>query len=162
MFSNYSLATRLCDKYHSVQEVSMMSIIGDKASRIIYRLMDEPETTVNEVLRVLEQKLTPELNIRYKRYLFNSTKQEMEETYQEYFMRLMTLVKLCDLKEMEDKLISGIIVETDHSPLISNFINPLTPVLFDVCCVRVAVCARPACPRWAVGFHSNLMSHTSF
>ncbi|KAG8245972.1 hypothetical protein J6590_037177, partial [Homalodisca vitripennis] len=69
----------------------MMSIIGDETSRIIYRLMDEPErTTVYEVLHLLGRKLTPELNIRYERYLFNSTKLETEETYQEYFMRLMT------------------------------------------------------------------------
>ncbi|KAG8294606.1 hypothetical protein J6590_006771 [Homalodisca vitripennis] len=83
MFSNYSLATRLCDKDHSVQVVSMMNIIGDEASRIIYRLTDEPERTmVNEVLHVLKQKLPPEMNIRCERFLFNSTKQETEEAYQ--------------------------------------------------------------------------------
>ncbi|KAG8278376.1 hypothetical protein J6590_021277 [Homalodisca vitripennis] len=91
IFSNYSLATRLCDEDHSVQIALMMSVIGDEASRIIYRLMDEPERTMmNEVLCVLEQKLTSEFNIQYERYLFNLIQQETEETYQEYFMRLMT------------------------------------------------------------------------
>ncbi|KAG8333211.1 hypothetical protein J6590_005966 [Homalodisca vitripennis] len=108
MFSNYSLATRLYDKDHSVQVASMMSIIGDEASRIIYRLMDELERTmVNYVLCVLEQKLPPDFNIWYERYLFNLTKHEMEETYQEYFMRLMTQMKLCDFKRMEDELMLG-------------------------------------------------------
>ncbi|KAG8249735.1 hypothetical protein J6590_015237 [Homalodisca vitripennis] len=66
MLSNYSLATRLCDEDHSVQVASMMSAIGDEVSRIINKLMDEPErTTVSKVVRVMEQKLTPELNIRY-------------------------------------------------------------------------------------------------
>ncbi|KAG8297430.1 hypothetical protein J6590_036219 [Homalodisca vitripennis] len=55
---NYSLATGFCDKNHSVQIASMMSIIGDESSRIIYRLV-----------------------LRYERYLFNSFKQETEETY---------------------------------------------------------------------------------
>ncbi|KAG8278071.1 hypothetical protein J6590_028896 [Homalodisca vitripennis] len=51
----------LCDEDYSVQVGSTISAISDEASRIIYRLTDEPErTTLNEVLRVLEQKLIQE------------------------------------------------------------------------------------------------------
>lgn len=78
----------------------MLIVISGEASRIEYKMFDEPETkTTQESLNALKEKLAPKINIRYERYIYNGMKQLENKSYQEYLIKLKTLIllnkKLC-------------------------------------------------------------------
>lgn len=106
MFNNYAVSSGLNKEEMNVQVSVMMTIIGDEASKMIYKLIEDPEKqTVENIIKSLEQKLCQEVNVRYERYIFNCIKQEDNENYREYFMKLKSKVKLCEYKQMEEELL---------------------------------------------------------
>lgn len=105
MWNNYEKASGLSTEDDEVRISTMLSAIGEEASQLIYKIVEQPENeSVDNLLKIVMDKLAPEINIRYERYLYNSMKQAENETYQEYFLRLKTQSKLCDYKTMNDEL----------------------------------------------------------
>lgn len=106
MWNNFETASGLQTETNVVRVSTMLTAIGEEASMKIYKLIEKPEDkTTEEILNILIEKLTPEVNIRYERYIYNSMKQTEEESYQDYFLKLKTQSKLCEYKTMEDELL---------------------------------------------------------
>lgn len=105
MWKNYETASGLYAEENSVRVSTMLTAIGDEASKRIYSIVEAPETMkTEEILDILTKKLAPEINIRYERYIYNSMKQSDNDSYQEYFLKLKKQSKLCDYKNMEEEL----------------------------------------------------------
>lgn len=113
MWKNYVLASGLTVEDEKTKVAQMMTIIGDGACKIIYKIMDNPESnSVDEILTTLKKKLAPELNVRYERYIFNNLEQSNDESFQQYLMKLKTQIKLCAYKDMEDELLVDKIISS--------------------------------------------------
>ncbi|KAG8246631.1 hypothetical protein J6590_080015 [Homalodisca vitripennis] len=115
-----------------MSEISRPSNTSDQGERLPFNntsgstagsnVMDEPEkTTVNELLRVLEQKLTSDSDIR----------QETDETCQEYHIRLMiqlkkivTLVDAVQLCKSSEELKQQMSKMQDLNNEINKILNP--------------------------------------
>lgn len=115
MFENYAISTGLKQEENNVQVSTLMSIIGDQASTVIYKIVENINNeTIESIFDTLMKKLSPETNIRYERYIFNCMTQGENESYKEYFLRLKSQVKLCSYKNMEEELMLDKIICSIH------------------------------------------------
>ncbi|KAL1446555.1 hypothetical protein WDU94_005570 [Cyamophila willieti] len=103
---NYLVASHMEAEPEKVKIAMLINIIGTEAVKIIFKIvnLEDKNITVQEIMEALRQKLSPEVNVRYERFVFNSMQQDEEEDYQSYFLRLSDQVKLCEFKNMEEEI----------------------------------------------------------
>ncbi|KAI5754516.1 hypothetical protein M8J77_009180 [Diaphorina citri] len=106
MWKEYLVASGTEKEPEKKKVALLMNVIGCEAAKIVFKIVniEEEGITTDKVLEALKKKMSPEINVRYERFVFNSMKQEEEEDYQTYFMRLNDQIKLCEYKAMEEEI----------------------------------------------------------
>jgi tRNA uridine 5-carbamoylmethylation protein Kti12 len=84
-----------------------MTAVGDEVFRrfLNFNIENEDQQTTEKVLKAIGRNITPQVNKRYERAVFNVAKQEENEKYVDYFNRLRTLKKNCQYGTLEDNLL---------------------------------------------------------
>lgn len=68
-------------------------------------LTEAEKANTESLLKAIEKYLTPTVNIRYERALFNLAKQNDDESYDAYINRLRGLIKNCNYGDLENDLL---------------------------------------------------------
>ena len=109
----YRISSSLHEKDDAVQIVTIQSILGTKARRVLKTLPNVPadilETTVAGILTALEMYCVPRKNTTYERYAFRMTTQE-DRTIDVFVTDLRRRAEHCDFGALKDSLIRGQIV----------------------------------------------------
>nr|KAH0807779.1 hypothetical protein GEV33_015012 [Tenebrio molitor] len=106
-WENYLKASGLSKRANDEQIAVLMTAVGDEVFKRFpnFNIEDEDQQTAEKVLKAIGRNLTPQVNKRYKRVVFNLAKQEENEKYVDYFNRLRTLLKNCQYGTLEDDLL---------------------------------------------------------
>ncbi|KAI5707774.1 hypothetical protein M8J77_009608 [Diaphorina citri] len=106
MWNEYLVASKLDAEPEKMKIAMLMNVIGSEAAKIIFKIVniEEEDMTVVKIMEALRLKMSPEINVRYERFVFNTMKQEDDEDYTTYFLRLSDQVKLCEYKNMEEEI----------------------------------------------------------
>lgn len=106
-WKNYITATGLTSQSEERIKAVLLSAIGEDVFRRYTNMPIENEDTLTatSLLEEIEKNLTPTINKRYIRAVFNMAKQEQDETYDEYFNRLRGLIKNAQYGELEKDLL---------------------------------------------------------
>jgi hypothetical protein len=106
-WENYLKASGLSKRANDEQIAVLMTAVGDEAFKRFpnFNIEDEDQQTAEKVLTAIGRNLTPQVNKRYERAVFNLAKQEENEKYVDYFNRLRTLLKNCQYGTLEDDLL---------------------------------------------------------
>jgi hypothetical protein len=104
---NYLKASGLSKRANDEQIAVLMTAVGDEVFKRFpnFNIEDEDQQTGEKVLKAIGRNLTPQVNKRYERAVFNLAKQEENEKYVDYFNRLRTLLKNCQYGTLEDDLL---------------------------------------------------------
>ncbi|CAH1366264.1 unnamed protein product [Tenebrio molitor] len=106
-WENYLKASGLSKRANDEQIAVLMTAVGDEVFKRFpnFNIEDEDQQTAEKVLKAIGRNLTPQVNKRYERAVFNLAKQEENEKYVDYFNRLRTLLKNCQYGTLEDDLL---------------------------------------------------------
>lgn len=106
-WSNFVTASGLDKSTEKVKKATLLTAIGEECLRMYQNLplTDADNETADSLLKAIETHLTPTVNIRYERALFNVAKQNDDESYDAYINRLRGLIKKCDYGQLEDDLL---------------------------------------------------------
>lgn len=114
-WNNYLVASGANANTEEIKKSTLLSAIGDDCLKMYtsFVLTEADEATEKSLLNAIGRNLTPVINKRYERAIFNLAIQKPKETVQVYFNRLKKLIKNCQYGELEedlllDKLISSI------------------------------------------------------
>ena len=117
-WSWYAIATELHKQPNTVQVATLMTIIGPGAIDIYntFKLEEEEEITINEILKLFREYFTPKRNTTYERYLFNKLVQKEGQSFEEFLTEIINQSNTCDfgvLKEslIKDKIVIGVTSE---------------------------------------------------
>lgn len=106
-WENYLTATGLVSQNEEAKKAILLTAIGDDAFKRYTNMpiREEDRQTATALLNEIEKNLTPTVNKRYIRAVFNMAKQDMDESYDEYFNRLRSLIKNAQYGPLEDDLL---------------------------------------------------------
>lgn len=79
-----------------------------------WQLQNDETDTAEKILDAIEKHLTPEVNKRYERFVFNSAFQKEDENIDTYIDRLRGLIKNCQYGEIEDELLLDRLIVSIH------------------------------------------------
>lgn len=119
-WNNFVTASGLDKSSEKVKKATLLTAIGEECLRIYENLplTDADKETADSLLDAIEKHLTPSVNIRYERALFNLAKQNDDESYDTYINRLRGLIKKCEYGQLEeDLLLDKIIYSVKSIPL---------------------------------------------
>ena len=126
-WSWYAIATELHKQPNTVQVATLMTIIGPGAIDIYntFKLEEEEEITINEILKLFREYFTPKRNTTYERYLFNKLVQKEGQSFEEFLTEIINQSNTCDfgvLKEslIKDKIVIGVTSEELREKLLLN------------------------------------------
>ena len=109
----YRISSGLHEKADAVQIVTIQSILGTKARRVLKTLPNVPadilETTVAGILTAPEIYCAPQKTKTYERYVFRMTTQE-DRTIDVFVTDLRQRAEHCDFGALKNSLIRGHIV----------------------------------------------------
>ena len=111
-WKNYELATGLKDKPEEQRLATLLSIIGNEGL-VVYNAFTwsyDETRSVDSVLYKFEKYCKPKLNETYERYIFNSRKQEDNETIEDFANTLTRLGANIGAEEQTivDRFIAGL------------------------------------------------------
>lgn len=115
-WENFEIAADLTSKKDPQRVAILKACMGDDCFRVLTQLKvtDLNRGTVKGILDALEAYFKPKVNTRYERFVFNTARQEDEESIESYVGRLRELIKSCAYAANEeddfvcDRLIPGI------------------------------------------------------
>ncbi|XP_037960205.1 uncharacterized protein LOC119689442 [Teleopsis dalmanni] len=105
-WQNYVTASGIDSQNEETKKAILLTAVGqDVFQRYINMpILEKEKATVDELLDAIERNLTPTVNKRYIRAMFNMAKQEQHETYDEYFNKLRGLIKNAQYGPLENDL----------------------------------------------------------
>lgn len=106
-WDNYIIASGIASQTEEVKISILLSTVGEDCLRMIqnFPLSTEDKATSSTLLAAIGRNMTPTVNIRYERAVFNMAHQEESETYDAYINRLRGLIKNCQYGAIEDDLL---------------------------------------------------------
>lgn len=114
-WNNYLVASGANANTEEIKKSTLLSAIGDDCLKMYtsFVLTEADQATEKSLLNAIGRNLTPVVNKRYERAIFNLATQKPKETVHIYLNRLKKLIKNCQYGELEedlllDKLISSI------------------------------------------------------
>lgn len=114
-WNNYLVASGANANSEEIKKSTLLSAIGDDCLKMYtgFVLTEADQETEKLLLHAIGRNLTPVVNKRYERAIFNLATQKPKETVHVYLNRLKKLIKNCQYGELEedlllDKLISSI------------------------------------------------------
>jgi len=96
-FTDYATATELAKKSDVIQVATLKAVMGTECKQVLKWLSLTPEELMktSTILDHLEKHFAPERNILYKRYIFHNAEQQLNETIDQYLLRLRRLAEPC-------------------------------------------------------------------
>lgn len=106
-YEDFVAATELSEKEAAVQVASLKTLMGEECRKILKRLaVSQADMLVPaRILDALGSYFMPSRNVLYERYLFHSASQQIQETVDQYFVRLRKLAETCQFGVAEDEMI---------------------------------------------------------
>lgn len=103
----YVQATGLTSQNEETKKAILLTAIGNDVFRRYGNMPigEEEKATAADLLNAIERNLTPTINKRYVRAVFNMAKQEEDEAYDEYFNRLRGMIKNAQYGALQDDLL---------------------------------------------------------
>lgn len=106
-WSNYEIATGLDKKDQKIRVATLLQAIGLDCFKA-YKdlpLTEEDKATTDGILKGLAKNLAPNVNVIYERYVFNTSKQEEDESVDQFIRRLRRLIEKCNYGQLKDELL---------------------------------------------------------
>lgn len=106
-WDNYIIASGLQTKPEKQKIAILLSAIGEEVFKRYpnFDIKDNEKEVCSTLLDAIGKNLSPKVNIRYERAVFNMAKQNDEENYSDYFNRLKSLIKNCQYGSLEKDLL---------------------------------------------------------
>lgn len=106
-WNNYLVASGANANTEEIKKSTLLSAIGDDCLKMYtsFVLTDADQATEKSLLNAIGRNLTPVVNKRYERAIFNLATQKPKETVHIYLNRLKKLIKNCQYGELEDDLL---------------------------------------------------------
>ena len=111
-WENYTVAVELNEKDKKVQVATLLSVLGKECMQLYKTLplTAEQRKDPDVIIQKLTEHFEPQRNTIYERYLFNLTKQEANETFDQFLTRLRELVCTCEYGALTDEMVRDRIV----------------------------------------------------
>lgn len=106
-WQNYLVASGMNNQSEDVKKSILLSAIGEDCLKQYqnFPLSDNDKSTADNLLAAIGKNLTPCVNIRFVRAIFNLASQDVDESNDVYVNRLRGLVKNCQYGDLEDDLL---------------------------------------------------------
>lgn len=90
----------------------LLNCIGQEGLELYYNLIKDSEDTpkFDELLKLFDEYFEPKQNELINTFNFNNRKQEDGETFDNFYIAIRKLVKNCNFKDMEDRMLRDRIV----------------------------------------------------
>jgi hypothetical protein len=111
-WTNYLIAGGIEHKTEREKIATLYCVIGSEAVQYMTNLSmtTNESASAQNILDALESNLQPEVNIIYERAMFNTAKQETNESADDFVQRLRSLIKNCRYETIEDEILRDRIV----------------------------------------------------
>ena len=114
-YKTYSLLAQLEKQSDEYQTAMFMHCLSDKVLKIYNGFHFENENpTVTQIMAKFDEFAVGQVNVKYKRFVFNQRKQEEGETFENFYSAIRNLSKTCDFCDncrdsmIRDKTVLGI------------------------------------------------------
>lgn len=106
-WENYLTATGIGNQQEETKKAILLTALGDDVFKRYANMpiIESSTTTASLLLNEIEKHLTPTINKRYIRAIFNMANQGQEESYDEYFNRLRGLIKNAQYGQLQNDLL---------------------------------------------------------
>lgn len=106
-WNNYLIASGTSNQTEEIKKSTLLAAIGDDCLKLYtsFVLSDTDKESEQSLLNAIGRNLTPVVNKRYERAVFNLATQKSKETYVAYCGRLKGLIKNCQYGDLEDDLL---------------------------------------------------------
>ncbi|UYV73002.1 K02A2.6-like, partial [Cordylochernes scorpioides] len=111
-WDNYQVATELNKKDNNVIRAAFLSLIGKDCFNVFLNLdlKEDEKNSLPKIIEALNNHFTPQKNVIYERYIFNTSNQEENEGIDSYTNRLRGLASSCEYDILTEDLIRDRIV----------------------------------------------------
>ncbi|UYV82346.1 K02A2.6-like, partial [Cordylochernes scorpioides] len=111
-WDNYQVATELNKKDNNVIRATFLSFIGKDCFNVFLNLdlKEDEKNSLPKIIEALDNHFTPQKNVIYERYIFNTSNQEENEGIDSYTNRLRGLASSCEYDILTEELIRDRIV----------------------------------------------------
>ncbi|UYV81622.1 K02A2.6-like [Cordylochernes scorpioides] len=111
-WDNYQVATELNKKDNNVIRATFLSLIGKVCFNVFLNLdlKEDEKNSLPKIIEALNNHFTPQNNVIYERYIFNTSNQEENEGIDSYTNRLRGLASSCEYDILTEELIRDRIV----------------------------------------------------
>ncbi|UYV81904.1 K02A2.6-like [Cordylochernes scorpioides] len=111
-WDNYQVATELNKKDNNVIRATFLSLIGKYCFNVFLNLdlKEDEKNSLPKIIEALDNHFTPQKNVIYERYIFNTSNQEENEGIDSYTNRLRGLASSCEYDILTEELIRDRIV----------------------------------------------------
>ncbi|UYV70953.1 K02A2.6-like [Cordylochernes scorpioides] len=112
-FENYIIASDLDSKTIQQQRAILLHIIGDSALEIYNTFGFEENAqspTIKDILDKYDQYFRPFKNTIYRRYIFFTCEQKLNQTFDDFVTEIKSKAEDCEFKNIKDSLIRDRIV----------------------------------------------------
>ena len=111
-YSNYEIATGLDGKDDNIRVATLLTIMGKDCYQIYESLplSADDRKKVKNILDGLEAHFQPATNVIYERYVFNTSDQSPNESFDDYLCRLREMSKTCEFETFHNQMIRDRIV----------------------------------------------------
>ncbi|XP_038055820.1 uncharacterized protein LOC119727829 [Patiria miniata] len=138
-WQNYLVATELDKKDTSIHVATLLTVMGKECYEVYENLplTEEQRKSPQQILTSLGAHFDPKRNVVYKRFMFNSCKQEPKENIDTFLNRLRKLATTCNygalLDEMlRDRLVIGVVGNSIRARLLRESSLTLQKAI-DIC-----------------------------
>ena len=104
--SNYEIATGLDGKDDNIREATLLTIMDKDC----YQISVDDRKTVKNILDWLQAHFQPATNVIYERFVFNTSDQSPNESFDEYLCRLREMSKTYEFETFHTQMIRDRIV----------------------------------------------------
>ncbi|UYV67439.1 K02A2.6-like [Cordylochernes scorpioides] len=111
-WDNYQVATELNKKDNNVIRATFLSLIGKDCFNVFLNLdlKEDEKNSIPKIIEALNNHFTPQKNVIYELYIFNTSNQEENEGIDSYTNRLRGLASSCEYDILTEELIRDRIV----------------------------------------------------
>lgn len=115
-WSNYMVASGLSAKSEEVKKSTLLSVIGDECLQQYHKfdLTGDDVVTENSLMDAIERNLTPVVNIRYERAMFNLATQKQNCPFDVYLKYILEIMKKCEFGAREDEVLLDKLICSVH------------------------------------------------
>lgn len=109
-FSYYLTANELEEKADSVK-VAHLRLAFDSPTNDIIDMLKIENITVKKIFEELKKELMPKENLAYRQYQFFDKKQDEQETFNEFYIRIKDMASMCNFGNKTDEILKCKIVQ---------------------------------------------------